>query len=120
MQLPADAVDTQLLEDATRRGLSLCCLWFSGFLITIDVRRGPQPNETVKLPWTARRPNEIASFRSTVIPVLHFFHGPNTNNVFKGANNRDYNYIQRAGLKRLYTRNVQNGIYEKSTVGKER
>ena len=120
VQLPADAVDTQLLEDATRRGLGLCYLWFSGFLITIDIYRGPQPNQTVKLPRTARRPQEIASFRSAVIPVLRFFHGPNTNCVFKGVNNRDYNYIQRAGLKRLYTRNVQNVIYEKSKAGKGR
>ena len=91
VQLPVDAVDTQLLEDATRRGLGLCCLWFSGFL----------------MPSTKPNGEATSDCEET-----------NTNSVFKGANNRDYNYIQRAKLKRLYTRDVQNFIYEKLKVGK--
>ena len=37
VQMPADAVDTQLLEDATRRGSRSCYNSFRSLLIAIDV-----------------------------------------------------------------------------------
>ena len=72
VQIPADAVDTQLLEDATRRGPRFSPMVF-GFPDRDRYYRGPQPDQTVKLPRTSGMPKGIVLFRSTIIPALCFF-----------------------------------------------
>ena len=72
VQIPADAVDTQLLEDATRRGPCLCHP-VSAFPDR-DLRcRGPQPNQTVKPILYERQRKLLLAFCSAGIHILSFF-----------------------------------------------
>ena len=59
VQLPASAMDTQLLEDATRRGTGLS-LYCSSALLTFSFRRGREHEQEVN--------------------GLYFFHPINSNN----------------------------------------
>lgn len=98
VQIPADAVDTQLLEDATRRGLRLCHQKFPEAPDYDRRCRGPQSDQTMK----QLRAPRIAQqrFRS-----YRFVRASDSNNVLKGETRGCYNnYSQLSRLGKLYTR----------------
>ena len=72
VRIPADAVDTRLLEDATRRGSRSCYQQFPKFAGRNQCRRGPQPNKTVKL--------HLFDNSSALV----FVRAPDAGNILKG------------------------------------